>query len=397
MERERHLLYRCATGDESFIARQCAMGTLEFAALEPKADALVRISAVVALGAPEALCRSAIAARFEAGACDEDVVATLISVATIIGRARVASAAPAIARGIGYDIDGALQTLTGRRTSSESDDGASNRTAPNIQCAGRQLLHTGRSCAQMIGSTRRWGVGGEYRCERATRRHRPNGVSSNGNCGSSMSRCRTAASRRSRAFARPGFWCHDPVRPLGTRAGAPRQLAHRTDVRAVRGERAVPKGDAERSERGGRCLRTTSTRRIQRLPRHVANRLPPRAALREVRRALLDGPFARDPVTRAASDFGFWHLSRFAGQYRALFGESPSETVARARARLPNSARVLVATVSLGDSPNNARYWPAKRLRCQNPKSDAARVTGSRANGPSRSLRRTSRSAATRR
>ena len=44
------------------------------------------------------------------------------------------------------------------------------------------------------------------------------------------------------------------------------------------------------------------------------------------------------------------------------------------------------ATVSLGDSPNNARYWPAKRLRCQNPKSDAARVTGSRANGPSSKL-----------
>ena len=57
------------------------------------------------------------------------------------------------------------------------------------------------------------------------------------------------------------------------------------------------------------------------------------AALREVRRRLLDGPFARDPVTRAACDFGFWHLSRFAGQYRALFGESPSETVAAARAR----------------------------------------------------------------
>ena len=59
------------------------------------------------------------------------------------------------------------------------------------------------------------------------------------------------------------------------------------------------------------------------------------AALREVRRKLLDGPFVRDPVTRAASDFGFWHLSRFAGQYRALFGESPSETVARAK-RVPH-------------------------------------------------------------
>lgn len=57
------------------------------------------------------------------------------------------------------------------------------------------------------------------------------------------------------------------------------------------------------------------------------------AALCEVRRALLDDPFARDPITRAASDFGFWHLSRFAGHYRALFGESPSETVAHARVR----------------------------------------------------------------
>ena len=51
------------------------------------------------------------------------------------------------------------------------------------------------------------------------------------------------------------------------------------------------------------------------------------AALHEARRALLTGPPTRDAVSRAASDFGFWHLSRFAGQYRALFGESPSETL----------------------------------------------------------------------
>jgi AraC-like DNA-binding protein len=56
------------------------------------------------------------------------------------------------------------------------------------------------------------------------------------------------------------------------------------------------------------------------------------AALREVRRVLLAQPYARDAVTRAASDLGFWHLSRFAGQYRAQFGESPRETVNRVRA-----------------------------------------------------------------
>ena len=51
------------------------------------------------------------------------------------------------------------------------------------------------------------------------------------------------------------------------------------------------------------------------------------AALNEVRHTLIDGVPKRDAVTRAASEFGFWHLSRFAGQYRALFGESPSTTL----------------------------------------------------------------------
>ena len=52
-------------------------------------------------------------------------------------------------------------------------------------------------------------------------------------------------------------------------------------------------------------------------------------ALYEVRDALLHGPPAGATVGRAASEFGFWHLSRFAGQYRALFGESPSTTLSR--------------------------------------------------------------------
>jgi AraC-like DNA-binding protein len=54
-------------------------------------------------------------------------------------------------------------------------------------------------------------------------------------------------------------------------------------------------------------------------------------ALREVRSALTDSPAYRDAVTRAATDFGFSHLSRFAAHYRAVFGETPSETIVRAR------------------------------------------------------------------
>lgn len=34
-------------------------------------------------------------------------------------------------------------------------------------------------------------------------------------------------------------------------------------------------------------------------------------------------------VTRIAGDHGFWELGRFAVEYRALFGDSPSETLSR--------------------------------------------------------------------
>lgn len=36
-------------------------------------------------------------------------------------------------------------------------------------------------------------------------------------------------------------------------------------------------------------------------------------------------------VKRAALDWGFWHLGRFARDYRAMFGENPSETLGSAR------------------------------------------------------------------
>jgi transcriptional regulator GlxA family with amidase domain len=70
---------------------------------------------------------------------------------------------------------------------------------------------------------------------------------------------------------------------------------------------------------------------------HDCHGMPPTAylravALRKVRHVLLASDEARDAVTRAACDHGFRHLSRFAGHYRALFGEAPSATVTRARA-----------------------------------------------------------------
>ena len=61
------------------------------------------------------------------------------------------------------------------------------------------------------------------------------------------------------------------------------------------------------------------------------------AALNAVRRDLIEGPRLRDAVSRAAADWGFWHLSRFAAQYRVLFGESPRHTLSH-RTDRPHAA-----------------------------------------------------------
>jgi len=46
-----------------------------------------------------------------------------------------------------------------------------------------------------------------------------------------------------------------------------------------------------------------------------------------VRRALLRSDPSKVTVTRIVTDHGFWELGRFAVAYRALFGESPSDTL----------------------------------------------------------------------
>jgi AraC-like DNA-binding protein len=46
-----------------------------------------------------------------------------------------------------------------------------------------------------------------------------------------------------------------------------------------------------------------------------------------VHRALLRADPSNSTVTRIVTDHGFWELGRFSSSYRALFGESPSETL----------------------------------------------------------------------
>jgi len=64
-----------------------------------------------------------------------------------------------------------------------------------------------------------------------------------------------------------------------------------------------------------------------------------RERLEAARRALCEVR-ASETVTSIASQFGFFELGRFAGLYKHVFGESPSETIRTRRGRAPDHHRV---------------------------------------------------------
>ena len=71
-----------------------------FPPLVPKVDLLVRLGALLALGAATSTLRATVDRATEA-----EIVGVLIAVAPALGLARVVSSAPRLAMAIGYDIE----------------------------------------------------------------------------------------------------------------------------------------------------------------------------------------------------------------------------------------------------------------------------------------------------
>jgi alkylhydroperoxidase/carboxymuconolactone decarboxylase family protein YurZ len=77
--------------------------------LDRKTDALIRLGALVALGASPPSYVGTIKTALAVGATVDEIVETLVAVANTVGLARVVSASPGLARGLDYDIDAALE------------------------------------------------------------------------------------------------------------------------------------------------------------------------------------------------------------------------------------------------------------------------------------------------
>jgi hypothetical protein len=110
-------LRRLTIGDRTLLAMIADLdqATTPVLRLDARTEALSRIAALVALDAPQPTYSGSAELAFLAGATFDDLVATLLSVAGLVGTTRVTAAAPRIALAAGYDIDAALEDAE-RRT-----------------------------------------------------------------------------------------------------------------------------------------------------------------------------------------------------------------------------------------------------------------------------------------
>ena len=106
VDRVEEALRRLALNDEGSVGSALAIGSGEEArsALDPKSRALVRLGALVSIGATTSSYRWTVELAYRAGASDDEILGVLSAVAPAAGLARVVSASPSLALAMGYDV-----------------------------------------------------------------------------------------------------------------------------------------------------------------------------------------------------------------------------------------------------------------------------------------------------
>jgi 4-carboxymuconolactone decarboxylase len=106
-------LRRLTLDDEAFIAevlgRQATAPAIP--ALDPRTQGLVRLGALIALGAGASAIERSVAESLASGASQGDIVDVLLTVGSAVGSARLVSAAPKVATALGYDVAAAFERL----------------------------------------------------------------------------------------------------------------------------------------------------------------------------------------------------------------------------------------------------------------------------------------------
>ena len=111
--RFREILRRLAVIDESTVEEHAGLGLGLPGArvMDARTAELVRVAAAAAIGAPAACLEWSVTRALAAGATEDEITGVLLAIAPVAGLARVVSAVPALAIGLGYDVETALMEV----------------------------------------------------------------------------------------------------------------------------------------------------------------------------------------------------------------------------------------------------------------------------------------------
>jgi 4-carboxymuconolactone decarboxylase len=107
-------LRRLALHDERSLRSALADPGVATGVLDAKTQSLIRLGALLSVGAATVSLRRAVELAVAAGASDEEIVGVLLAIAPAVGDARVVSVAPHLALALGYDVEGDDALLTHR-------------------------------------------------------------------------------------------------------------------------------------------------------------------------------------------------------------------------------------------------------------------------------------------
>ena len=101
-----HALRRLALNDEGSVRTVLSDASWEASALDAKGWALVRLGAMLSVGAATVTLRCNVELAHAVGATEEEILGVLLSIGPAIGEARTVEAAPRLALALGYDVEG---------------------------------------------------------------------------------------------------------------------------------------------------------------------------------------------------------------------------------------------------------------------------------------------------
>jgi 4-carboxymuconolactone decarboxylase len=111
------LLRRLALNDENVVRSAVGADSRSLCGggdLDAKTNALVRLAALLSIGAATSSCRAAVELARASDATDAEIVGVLVAVAPAVGGARVVGAAPRLALAIDYDVEDVAEVWDGR-------------------------------------------------------------------------------------------------------------------------------------------------------------------------------------------------------------------------------------------------------------------------------------------